>query len=137
MDVVTSIIAIVALIILFVFIRRRSGKENVRPDERRKRQASESTKFHAVSIKFSGDACQAAKDMYGRRFLSGAAPRIPLPECDVLECNCRFVHHDDRRTGKDRRNPWGQGLGASGTGNFPTEQRKGRDRRTDDEEDFF
>lgn len=133
MDVVTSIIAIAALIALFIFVRRRGGQEAIRPDERRKRSSSESTKFHAVSIKFSGDACDAAKDMYGRRFLSGAAPKIPLPECDVLECKCRFLHHNDRRSGKDRRNPWGQGLGAGGTGNFPKEQRKGRDRRFDDD----
>lgn len=132
MDVVTSIIAIAALIALFIFVRRRGGQEAVRPDERRQQKSPASSKFHAVSIRFSGDACDAAKDMYGRRFLSGAAPKIPLPECDVLECKCRFVHHDDRRSGKDRRNPWGQGLGASGTGNFPKEQRKGRERRSDD-----
>ena len=136
MDVVTSIIAIAVLIALLVFIRRNARQDNVRPDERRKVQASKSSRFHAVSLKFSGDACQAAKDMYGRRFLSGAAPRIPLPECDALECRCRFVHHEDRRTGKDRRNPWGQGLRASGTGKFAKEQRKGRERRSDDDEMF-
>ena len=75
--------------------------------------------------------------MEGRRFLSSAAPRLPLAECDSLECNCKFVHHKDRRTGKDRRNPWGQGLGTSGTGNYRQEQREGGDRRKHDDADTF
>jgi hypothetical protein len=37
--------------------------------------------------------------MSGKRFLSGAAPKIPLPGCDVLDCKCRFIHHKDRREG--------------------------------------
>jgi hypothetical protein len=64
--------------------------------------------------------------MSGKRFLSGAAPRIPLPECDVLECKCRFVHHEDRREGDDRRNPFDQGI-ATKLGN------RSKDLRTDDE----
>jgi hypothetical protein len=67
--------------------------------------------------------------MQGRRFLSSAAPRIPLPDCDVMECKCRFAHHEDRRKGDDRRNPWGQGFGSGSTGTYKNEQRKGRDRR--------
>ena len=137
MDVVASIIAIALLIGLLVFVRRRTARENVRPDIQQNPMAAQSTKFHAVSIKYSPNACQAARDMEGRRFLSSAAPRLPLAECDSLECSCKFVHHKDRRTGKDRRNPWGQGLGTSGTGNYRQEQREGGDRRKHDDEDSF
>jgi hypothetical protein len=136
-DVVASIIAIVALIGLFVFVRRRSAQENVRPVVQRRPGAAQETKFHAVSIKFGPKACSTAREMEGRRFLSSAAPRIPLPECDSMECSCRFVHHKDRRAGRDRRNPWGQGLGTSGTGNYRQEQRNGGDRRKEDEADGF
>ena len=137
MDIVASIVAIALLIGLFVYTRRRSSRENVRPDVRKSPGTAPSTKFHAVSIKYAPSACNAARDMEGRRFLSSAAPRIPLPECDAVECKCRFVHHKDRRAGKERRNPWGQGFGSSGTGNYREEQRMSGDRRKSDDADSF
>jgi len=129
MDVVTRIIAIAVLLGLLLFVRRNAKKENVRPEQPRKTPAAKNTKFHAVSLRYAADACQAAKDMEGRRFLSTAAPRIPLPECDAAQCKCRFKHHDDRRKGEDRRNAWGHGFGSTQTGQYPQEQRKHNDRR--------
>ncbi|MGI9232289.1 MAG: hypothetical protein ACR2RD_01545 [Woeseiaceae bacterium] len=85
--------------------------------------------FHAVSLKYSSTACDAAKAMTGRRFLSGAAPRLPLPGCDAMECRCGFAHHSDRRSGKDRRNPFNPATLAGGTGTFKVERRNRRDRR--------
>ncbi len=85
--------------------------------------------YHAVSLKYSSNACDAAKAMTGRRFLSSAAPRLPLPECDSLECRCQFVHHDDRRTGKDRRSPFSPARPTSATGTFKAERRENEDRR--------
>jgi len=62
-----------------------------------------SNPFHAVSIK-AGPACvQTANRYSGRRFLSKEAPLIPLPTCDTKNCRCRYVHHEDRRAGSDRR----------------------------------
>ena len=68
--------------------------------------------------------------MTDKRYLSGAAPKLPLPNCTNLECKCRFVHHKDRREGEDRRNPFGQSI-ASTTGTYKKEQRQGEDRRSD------
>lgn len=99
--------------------------------------AGKDAEYHAVSIKMSGQACKAAQDLTGRRFLSTAAPKLPLPGCDVLECNCRFVHHKDRRSGKDRRSPFSPAGFGGGTGNFESEQRRGSDRRKDEDEDYF
>lgn len=137
MDVIVSIIAIIALIVMFVFVRRRSTAQTVRPDVQRRNAATPNTKFHAVSIKFAKGACEAARNMQGRRFLSGAAPRIPLPGCDALECRCKFIHHKDRRSGDDRRNPFTQGFGGASTGEHAEEQRKRRERRSDPSEDIF
>ena len=96
------------------------------------------SEFHAVSLKATGNACDAAKAMMGRRFLSAAAPKLPLPECDVLECRCRFTHHKDRRSGKDRRSPFGAGSFGGGTGSHERERRENVGRREEDtEEDFF
>ena len=129
MDVVTSLIAVAVLLGVLLFVRRNAKRENVRPDERRKTSTIKNTQFHAVSIRFKQSACQAAKDLEGKRFLSSAAPKIPLAECDADVCQCKFKHHADRRKGDDRRNAWAQGFGGAASGNYPKEQRKGGDRR--------
>ena len=75
--------------------------------------------------------------MAGRRFLSGAAPQLPLADCDAAECSCRFRHHDDRRSNKDRRSPFlASGLSAA-SGTYEREKRAGSDRRKSDDDDFF
>ena len=93
------------------------------------KKPDETSLFHAVSLKYSSSACNAAKAMTGRRFLASAAPRLPLPECDALECRCGFAHHADRRSGEDRRSPYNTGRFIGGTGTLPAERRERRDRR--------
>ncbi len=127
---------LVALLLAWLLIRRRSASATKKAESATPRVSQKSTKFHAVSIRFESNACKAARAMEGRRFLSNAAPRLPLPECDVLDCNCRFIHHKDRRTGRDRRSPFGPGGMGGGTGRFEQEQRKGGDRRKTDAERF-
>ena len=131
-------IILVVMLLIWLFVRRRQGQLPQQPESAPKQQVShKSTDYHAVSIRFASNACKAARDMEGRRFLSSAAPRLPLPECDVLECNCRFFHHNDRRSGRDRRSPFGpSGVGGS-TGKYGQEQRTGKDRRKGDDEGFL
>jgi hypothetical protein len=92
--------------------------------------------FHAVSIKYSSSACKAASELAGRRFLATAAPKLPLAGCDLLECNCSFIHHKDRRLSKDRRSPFGPSGFGGGTGNYEREMRGGKDRRSSNHENF-
>ena len=131
MDVVTSLIAVAVLLGALVFVRRKTKKESTRPRPTRhqKKTTARNTRFHAVSVHYAPDACEAVKNLEGRRFLSSAAPRIPLPECDAIQCKCRFKHHTDRRTGNDRRDAWGRSFSYPSTGQYPKEQRKGSDRR--------
>jgi hypothetical protein len=137
MAVTLSLMALLVLIGVFLFLRRNKSVGTAqRPPMQRPAASQTSSAFHAVSIKFGSNACPAARTMAGKRFLSGAAPRIPLPDCNVLECKCRFVHHKDRRAGDDRRSLFGQGM-ASSTGTHPKEQRQGEDRRGDDSDGFF
>lgn len=138
MDIAVSIVAIIILILLFLSYRRSRATTTKRPPlPGRPGQAKPDSQFHAVSLKFPANACNAAKAMEGKRFLSSAAPRIPLPECDSLECKCRFIHHKDRRQGDDRRNPYPTNV-AGITGEHKQEQRHRSDRRSDDDpEDFF
>lgn len=123
------VVALVAAIAwLVIYIRR--GNEEIRavgsPSSKR---VDETSKYHAVSLRYSSSACDAAKAMTGRRFLAGAAPRLPLPDCDALECRCGFAHHSDRRSGDDRRSPFTPTIYAGGTGTLNVERRERRDRR--------
>lgn len=128
MNPVAIFLILVLLVALWWLIRKRREDltETQAPAFRPK---STNTQFHAVSITHSGSACKAAVEMAGRRFLATAAPKLPLPDCDSLECKCRFAHHDDRRSNKDRRSPFGPGGSATSTGAFTKERRDGTDRR--------
>jgi len=127
---------LVALLAVWLFLRRRHGSKST-DDRPVTRVGGANAAYHAVSIKFSNNACDAARDLDGRRFLSSAAPKLPLAECDVLECNCRFVHHKDRRAGKDRRSPFAPSGFGSATDSYKAEQREGKDRRAKRDEDLF
>ena len=74
-------------------------RQSRRKNERR---AFIRNKYHCVSIKPNGFACEVVKDIAGKRFLSDEAPAFPLPGCDAKLCKCRYVHYDDRRH-KQRR----------------------------------
>jgi len=116
--------------------RRANSAKDAKPNIR---SSSANTRFHAVSIKIGDRGCKAAKEMVGQRFLATAAPKLPLPGCDILDCSCTFAHYQDRRSRRDRRSSFGTSALGGGTGAFETEQRASKDRRTkdnfDDEDD--
>lgn len=60
-------------------------------------------RYRAVSIRPGEESCESARQFGKMRFLCAKAPRLPVPECDAPTCNCRYVHHADRRSGHDRR----------------------------------
>jgi hypothetical protein len=119
------------LLVAWLVARNRRESAASSADRQTKPGAARDTTYHAVSIWYAADACEAAKSLAGRRFLASAAPRLPLPECDAKGCECRFSHHDDRRSGRDRRSPFQRAAGPEGTGSFKEELREGRDRRRD------
>ena len=63
------------------------------------------SRFHCVELVVPYDACEAAMQQYGKRYLSTEAPITPLVGCDHKKCRCRFKHHDDRRH-QQRRDPF-------------------------------
>jgi len=129
MNLITLFLIVALLVAIWWLIRKRREDITVEPRKPQLRPRGSNTQFHAVSLQSSSKACKAATEMAGRRFLANAAPKLPLPDCDMLECNCRFAHHDDRRTHKDRRSPFSPGGSGSATGSFTSEQRDGSDRR--------
>jgi len=137
MNIAVSLAAIVILTLLIFMFRRTMATTNKRPPlPRRPGKAKPDSKYHAVSLETSGNACEAAAAIKSQRILSSTAPRIPLPECTVPECKCHFIHHKDRRQASDRRSPYRQSINGD-TGEFRKERRHRGDRRNDDPQDFF
>ncbi len=119
--------ALLVLTIAWLVVRIRQNKETTRAESRRVSKGDD--EFHAVAIKYSSNACDAAKALTGRRFLSTAAPKLPLAECNFAECHCKFAHYKDRRKGSERRSPFAPGNATGGTGSFARERREKTDRR--------
>ena len=128
------LLLVVGLLIAWYFYRQGLDKPEQRQDRRISRRPGDTAKFHAVSIKPGAYACRAANEIAGQRFLASEAPNIPLPACDATACDCHFIHHEDRRSGKDRRSPFTSGGLAAATGTFMGERRKGGDRRKDSDD---
>lgn len=124
------IVVVIALIIAWFFLRQHQSKKTdaVAAD----RRASETdNSYHAVSIRFTTRACAAAKELDGRRFLSSAAPGLPLAECDADKCSCHYSHHSDRREREDRRNPYGAARFGGAMASSGKDRRDHHDRRDD------
>jgi len=121
MALILAAIALVVVAAAYVYLRDRKPKRSA---------AEETGSFHAVSIRIDKrSACDAARKISRRRFLSDAPPRLPLPECTASNCRCRFERHTDRRAGARR---------ASETGTFEPlfggddQREESRGRRAED-----
>ena len=131
------LLLVVGLLVAWLFYRQGLDRPAARPD-RRISAPGKSADYHAVSIKPGAYACSEANEIAGERFLANEAPEIPLPGCTSSNCECHFVHHNDRRTGKDRRSPFTSGGIAAATGKFAEERREGTERRTEsDDKDYY
>ncbi|MCG9711545.1 hypothetical protein L1D29_01755 [Shewanella insulae] len=90
--------------------------------------------YHCVEIVNDDGLCGSAMKLKGKRFLSKDAPTLPLPGCSEGECNCRYMHHEDRRgQTEDRRIDFGvtsELYGVFGEPNRREQPAKGR-RQTD------
>lgn len=121
-------IAVVLVVLLLAAALRRTRR--ARPAGGREAiNADGSGRFHAVSLRFGTGACDSARRLHGKRFLSPDAPTLPLAHCDAEHCRCRFVHHRDRRDGEDRRSPFQGGYGGSAT-RIERNRRRTADRRS-------
>ena len=92
--------------------------------------------YSSAEIKFKDCACDAVKEMAGKRFLSRDVPLIPLPDCTSPNCKCTYIRHKDRRDWSlDRRESFmSQSNHYTAGGN--DERREKVDRRADAESDF-
>jgi hypothetical protein len=131
------LLLVLGLLVAWFFYRKGLDTPKDRQERRISRVSSRSDAYHAVSIKPGAYACSAANEMAGERFLATEAPEIPLPGCQSSNCECHFVHHNDRRAGKDRRSPFTSGGLAAATGKYAQERREGKERRDDEPDGFY
>ena len=126
------VILILALLLAIAWLMRKRSEQALSDPKSNLFRKSGKRDFHGVSIIFSDKSCAAARELSGQRFLATAAPKLPLSGCDVGDCTCRFQHHEDRRTNKDRRNPFSPGIIGSGDAASQSELRDDSGRRNKD-----
>lgn len=68
--------------------------------------STESADYRCVVIKTGQQTCAKVRELAGKPILLNDAPLLPLTECDVARCNCKFTRHQDRRMA-DRRTFFG------------------------------
>lgn len=84
--------------------------------------------FHGIAIEPGNRACEAVRQLAGKRYLSEEAPRLPLDECQCVHgCRCVYRHFSDRRT--DVRRDVDMGLPYR---HVPGDKRAGSGRRITD-----
>jgi hypothetical protein len=64
-----------------------------------------SKSYHGVSLHLCDHACECICHVRGQRFLASDVPAIPIYGCTNQQCSCTYLHHEDRRSGEDRRYP--------------------------------
>ena len=133
MDVVLIVIGIAVLVIAFYFLVAKLLSRKIVP-ARSARSAAEAdrsaSRWRAVRVMPGLICCDAVSKLDGQVFLSRLSPRLPLDECDVKDCRCKYVHLEDRRSGGDRRATLGE-LDAYLPFN-QVERRKSKGRRSAD-----
>ena len=92
---VLAVFLLLAAVGYWLTARRRAPKQ-----VRRKQPAA--PQFGAVEIRARAAACEAARALQGRRYLSSEAPALPLAACTATACSCAFVKLSDRRTDERR-----------------------------------
>ncbi len=134
------VVGLLALLVYWYYSRRRNAGSTPDRDSTSGKSARHlgktGSQYHAVSIRTGRRTCKAVRKYSGLRILASEAPQLPLPDCDVAQCECSFVHYTDRRSGKDRRSPFGAGGMSVITGKYEQERRSGKDRRVDDDDEF-
>ena len=68
--------------------------------------------YRAISIVSRENSCAAVKAVGAKRFLveGGDVPQLPLSDCDVVKCSCKYAHHEDRRDDAGERRAMGSPL---------------------------
>ena len=101
--------------------RKSDAPSRVRTDA--ESGSPDNTRWRSVKIVPGASRCEYASILSGKVFLLSEAPPLPLVNCKQTDCNCRYIHLDDRRSGIDRRD------GIDDPGIHPSQGQSDRRRR--------
>lgn len=97
------IVLVLLIILLCLMISKRKLNQAKRHHSEHPKNTTPHTPYKAVSIQPGYDACDAILALRDKRFLATEAIGFPLSACNASRCSCRYQHHSDRRSGKERR----------------------------------
>lgn len=122
------ILIIVAVISVIAYFWYQNKQASLREEARLSDVTTrfKQSKYRCAVIQTGSYACQAAKDLADRPLLLDSAPVLPLPACDISQCECQYKRRNDRRD-DDRRSPYASSL----IGNISNveDKRQKKDRR--------
>jgi len=105
--IVAAAVAILIIALLLLIARmsatRKPPSRAGKIASRTARAEKSTARWRAVRISPGLICCDAVSELRGQVFLSRLSPSLPLDECTVADCRCRYVHLQDRRNGGDRR----------------------------------
>lgn len=105
--IVIGVIAAVVLLKHLITPKPAAGAANTRPRRVAKKTAERAVctrlPYHAVSCRSGAGKCAAVKAIKNQRFLVEDAPQLPLADCTSERCECKYLHHEDRRDNDDDR----------------------------------
>lgn len=138
MKILLVLAAVAVAIVVFRFLRSSStpvAKTSSAP--KRVKAASTAPRanaFHAVSVRSGPEACEQVLALGDKRFLPAEMPRFPLADCTSSNCQCKFVHYDDRRgPDSDKRAPTALRSELYTASGRPERRASGGRRKTDHE----
>ncbi len=137
MQLFLGILFVIAVPLLVLAIQRTLSKvkKDLVRTGKRPTGLQASNPWRAASIVFNGHACEAVKAIGNKYFLDIEAnfPALPLPNCDVSACNCKYAFYEDRRErNEDRRHPASRRSERYDRTGQPTRRQRKRGRRKGD-----
>lgn len=84
---------VLILLSAWLFFSYRQGKAK----KHHHKPLHERHPYHCVTIETAKHCCKAVEKLVDKRFLSVDAPQLPLPNCQISDCQCHYQHYDDRR----------------------------------------
>lgn len=94
------VVLFIIVVLLWIYSKRSKAKSSKKHSSKAIKRKQD---FRAISIQICPQACTAVKELRDKRVLTGQAPMLPLADCNVSDCTCKYVHHNDRRSQEDRR----------------------------------
>lgn len=101
----TTLLIVISGGLLLFFYQKRKVAMRQKSKLANSSSTFERSQYRCAIIETQHFHCRAVKKIAGQPILVAHAPVLPLADCDVSSCDCRYVRREDRRE-EDRRTPY-------------------------------